>query len=386
MSDAVEAADPAACERAAYVHIPFCRRRCPYCDFAVVAPGDVFADDLPGLTARYLAALGDEIDMEPDWQPLDAINFGGGTPSAVGARAIGDLIARLERRFGIDPAAEISVEVNPEDVTEELIGGLAAAGVNRVSLGIQSFDDQVLVSLGRAHTADEAATALAACLQHFHVGVDLIFGTPGETLDSWQATVAQALEPYPHHLSAYALTVETGTELWKQVRSGSAAPDPDDQADKYEHVQQVAGAANLVQYEVSNFARPGHACRYNLSTWGQGEYLGFGLGAHGHRAGVRRRNVRSIAAYLAAVAAGQPPEAGREVDPDPEMERLILGLRRTCGVDLGAYAGVADRDPGIRRLVAAGAVDVEHGRLRVLRPLLTDEVGATVLSLSPGEC
>jgi len=198
--------------------------------------------------------------------------------------------------------------------------------------------------------------------------------------------VAAALAVFPHHVSAYGLTVETGTALWRAVRSGASAPDPDDQADKYELVQAAAGEANLVQYEVSNYARPGFTCRYNLSTWGQGQYLGFGLGAHGHRAGVRSRNVRSILAYMKTLESGGLPEAGRETPAEPEMERLMLGIRRSCGVDLGEWEDTAARHDGLQRLVAAGVVELERGRLRVLRPLLADDVAATVLSLSHRDC
>jgi len=381
--DSVELADMAAGWRSAYVHLPFCRRRCPYCDFAVVAPGDAMVTDLGQMIADYLGALHGELDMEAEWEALNAVNFGGGTPTAIGAAAISDLIGHLDRRFGIESGAEISVEANPEDITDELIEGLVAAGVNRLTLGIQSLDDGVLAYLGRAHDAAAAQSALAACLPHFSVGVDLIFGSPGETLASWKRTVDLTLQQFPHHLSAYSLTVETGTALWKEVRAGAAAPDPDDQADKYEYMQEAAGAANLVQYEVSNYARPGHTCRYNLATWGQGEYLGFGLGAHGHRDGVRRRNVRSIIAYIDAASRGERPEAGSDVVPDPEMERLMLGMRRRCGVDLGALERAAEADPAIQRLVTAGVVELARGRLRVAQPLLSDEVAATVLSLSP---
>lgn len=380
--DSIELADMAAQWRSAYVHIPFCRRRCPYCDFAVVAPGDPNTADLPQLTDRYLEALHAEIEMEPDWRPLDAVNFGGGTPSSVGAEALSRLIEHLGSRFGLAAGAEVSVEVNPEDVTEQLADAMLAGGVNRVSIGVQSFDDEVLEALGRAHTSEQAAAAVEICRFRFATGIDLIFGSPVESLESWSATMHQAMGLLPHHLSTYALTAEPGTELWRQVRGGADGPDPDDQADKYEIAQQLAVAGDLVQYEVSNYARPGNTCRYNLATWGQGEYLGFGLGAHGHRDGVRRRNVRSVAAYVTACEAGTRPEAGSGIVDDPEMERLVLGVRRVCGVDLGNREQAAASHPGLKRLAAAGVIDISRGRLRVLRPLLTDDVGATVLSLS----
>ncbi|MCP3973650.1 MAG: radical SAM family heme chaperone HemW [bacterium] len=381
--DSIELADLAARWRSAYVHIPFCRRRCPYCDFAVVAPGDANTANLPELRDSYLAALHAEIDMEPEWEPLDAVNFGGGTPSSVGAEALGGLIDHLDSRFGLAAGAEVSIEVNPEDVTEEMADALVARRVNRVSIGVQSFDDDVLETLGRAHSSEQAAAAVAICQSRFVTGIDVIFGSAGESLASWRSTVERAVELHPHHLSTYALTVETGTELWRQVRAGGKAPDSDDLADKYELAQELAVAADLVQYEVSNYARPGNTCRYNLATWGQGEYLGFGLGGHGHRDSVRRRNVRSVAAYVAACEAGARPEAGSAVTDDPEMERLVLGVRRMCGVDLGNREAAADSHPGLERLAAAGVIEIARGRLRVLRPLLTDDVAATVLSLSP---
>ena len=381
--DSIELADLAAQWRSAYVHIPFCRRRCPYCDFAVVASGDPGVASTSELTERYLAALAKEIDMEPEWGPLDAINLGGGTPSAVGVAGVAFVLRRLGERFEISPGAEISIEANPEDVSREFVAGLAEAGVTRVSLGVQSLDSDVLSYLGRAHTADQALAAIEACDGMVAVGVDLIFGAPGESVASWRSTVERTLGAFPHHLSAYALTVEAGTDLWRQVRSGATAPDADDQADKYELLVELAPTANLVRYEVSNFARPEHTCRYNLATWGQGEYIAFGLGAHGHRDGVRRRNVRAIGAYLDRVEAGQRPEAGAAPVDDPEMERLILGLRRACGVDLGHYEPAAAQSAPLQRLADAGVVAFERGRLRVLNPLLTDDVAATVLSLSP---
>ena len=381
--DSVELADLAATWRSAYVHIPFCRRRCPYCDFAVVAPGDPGVASTSDLTERYLAALAGEIEMEPEWGPLDAINFGGGTPSAIGAEGVAFVMQRLGDRFEINPGAEVSVEANPEDVSPDFVAGLVEAGVTRVSLGAQSLDGEVLEYLGRSHTADEALAAISVCDGMVAVAVDLIFGAPGESVESWRATVERTLETFPHHLSAYSLTVEAGTHLWRQVRAGAAAPDADDQADKYELLLELAPAANLVRYEVSNFARPEHTCRYNLSTWGQGEYIAFGLGAHGHRDGVRRRNVRAIGAYLDRVEAGERPEAGAAPVDEPAMERLILGLRRACGVDLGQYERAAVENAALQRLAAAGVIAFERGRLRVLNPLLTDDVASSVLSLSP---
>ena len=382
--DSPDLADAAAEWRSAYVHIPFCRRRCPYCDFAVVTPEEAPAGSS---VAGYVEAVAAEIEMEPSWQPLAAVNFGGGTPTALDPALLGRILEALEARFGIAGGAEISVEANPEDVTPSLAADLVMSGVTRLSLGVQSFDSEVLRTLGRLHQPDDARSAFAAARGAGirSISIDLIYGTPGESGESWVGTVGAALELEPHHLSAYALTVERGTELSRRVGAGAPAPDPDDQADKFEHVAAMAAAAGLVHYEISNFALAGHPCRYNLATWAQGEYVAFGLGAHGHRDGVRRRNVRRLDAYLERIAAGQRPEAGAErLEPWPrELERVMLGLRRRAGVVAGPAGDALLGSPQGRRLVAAGVVRRSGRRLLVLRPLLSDEVNRAVLALTP---
>lgn len=385
--DSPELADAAAQFRSAYVHIPFCRRRCRYCDFAVVTQAEAPEE---GITARYVDAVVAEIGMEPSWQRLDAVNFGGGTPSALPADQLGRILDALRSRFGLAADAEVSLEANPEDWSEDLGAAWAQLGITRLSWGVQSFEPAVLTWLGRSHTPDQAVAAVTGSrrLGFRSVSLDLIFGAAGERPEQWRGSVARALELGPDHLSTYSLTVERGTELSRAVAAGAPAPDPDDQADKYEMGVELATASGLVHYEVSNFALPGHPCRYNLATWAQGEYLAFGLGAHGHRDGVRRRNVRRLDAYLATVEAGGRPEAGSERVQGwaAEQERLLVGLRRRAGVvsGTGGTALLASREG--RRLVAAGILTVEGVRLRVVRPLLTDAVSIAVLSLSPGDC
>jgi oxygen-independent coproporphyrinogen-3 oxidase len=381
-------ADAAAAWRSAYVHIPFCRRRCPYCDFAIVTPEEGATADT---VSRYGAALLAEIAMERDFGSLDAINFGGGTPSTLDAGDVAAVLARLDRRFGIAPGAEVSLEANPEDWTPELAAALFEVGITRVSLGIQSFGAGTLEALGRMHTAAQAIAAIetARAAEGISVGIDLIFGSADETLDAWAVTVETALKAEPDHISVYALTVELGTALSRAVRSGvEPAPDPDLQADAYELFSREAAQAGFVQYEVSNFARPGHHVRYNLSTWAQGDYVAFGLGAHGHRGGVRRRNVRRLAAYLRMVEAGDRPEAGVETIEGwaSEQERLMLGLRRTAGVETGEIGRRLWESAHGVRLRNAGAIAMKSDRIVVERPLLTDEVARGVLSLSPGDC
>lgn len=385
--DSPDLADEAASLRSAYVHIPFCARRCPYCDFAVVTPEEGGGDPA---AARYVAAVLAEIEMEAPWGPLDAVNLGGGTPSRLGADTLRSVLDALEHRFGLVSGAEVSLEANPEDISDHLAGALVATGFTRISLGVQSFDPAVLAALGRAHTPDEAGAASSAARRagFDSINIDLIFGTVGESIDSWRRTVERALELEPDHLSAYGLTVEPGTELSRSIRSGGPAPDPDDQADKYEHLQEAAAAAGLVRYEISNYALPGHHCRYNLATWAAGEYLGFGLGAHDHRKGTRHRNVRRFDAYLERVEAGARPRAGSErLDGfAADRERLMLGLRRAAGAVPGAPGRCLLDSAAGERLLAAGVISTRGSRIVVERPLLTDEVNRTLLSVSPGDC
>lgn len=381
--DSPRLADAAAGWKSAYLHLPFCARRCPYCDFAVVTAAEAGEGET---VERYLDAVVMEIAMTQPFGPVDAVNLGGGTPSRLTPAQLGRLLAAIERRHGLAAGAEISLEANPEDWTPEYGDALVALGFTRISLGVQSFDPAVLRSLGRQHTPDQAETAVREAIERFvTVNVDLIYGTPGESVRSWRETVDRTLGLEPEHLSAYALTVERGTELSRQIAAGAPAPDPDDQATKYEYLAERAPAVRLVRYEVSNWCRPGHHCRYNLSTWAMGEYLGIGLGAHEHRDRRRSRNVRRLDAYVDRVRAGHRPLAGSErLDAAAaEHERIAIGLRLAAGVvggELGErFVGGEDG----KRLVDAGALAVIGNRLVVPRPLLTDAVARASLSVSP---
>jgi oxygen-independent coproporphyrinogen-3 oxidase len=339
------------------------------------------------LLERYLAALEAEIEMEPPWRPLDAVYVGGGTPTRVSAHRLGWILARLRDRFGLTAGAEVSVEANPEDFAPRVAEGLREAGFNRISLGAQSFDPAVLSDLGRSHSPAQIGGAVTASRSAGFetINLDLIFGSPAESERSWRATLQHALDLRPDHLSCYALTVERGTQLSRAVMRGAPAPDPDTQADRYETAAMTIEAGGLRRYEVSNFARPGRECRYNLSVWAQGEYVAFGLGAHGHRRGVRRRNVRRLERYLEMVEEGVRPEAGRETISgwEAEQERLLVGLRRVSGVRLGIGGEALLSSPAGRRLLAAGVISADDETLRVRRPLLTDEVSRAVLALAP---
>lgn len=370
--------------KSAYVHIPFCRRRCPYCDFAVV---DSAPDE--AVERRYVAAVIGEIRMGADFGPLDAINFGGGTPSLVEPSSIRAIVDALTERFG-GSAPEISIEVNPEDWTEDLAHGLRSANVDRVSIGAQSMHDDVLGALGRLHAADQvrSTVATARAFGFRSIGIDLIIGHPGESDDAWIATVSEALAMDVDHVSTYGLTVEPGTVLAAEVRDGAPSPDDDVQADRYEYFLAQASARGIHRYEVSNHARPGHHCRYNLSTWAHGEYVGFGMAAHGHRWGRRTRNHRRLDRYLEAVESGIPPTLGvEELDTIArERDRLMLGLRLAAGTPRTPTADRFLASPDGQRFVDAGLVRVVGDRVIVTDPMRADMVARAALSVSGGDC
>ncbi len=376
-----ESADSHAGLAAAYVHIPFCSAVCPYCDFAVVAGRDDLAE-------RYVEAVCSEISVADRWRSLDAVYFGGGTPSHVDPALLGRVLDALSGSHGVEEGAEVSLEANPEDFGHARAEALRSIGFNRVSFGAQSFDGTVLASLGRRHQAShiERAVTGARDAGFTNISLDLIYGTPGETDESWRETLESAVALGPDHVSCYALTVERGTPLGRAVAEGAPAPDPDVQADRYEQANAILGTAGMARYEVSNWSRAGYECRYNLTVWALGEYEAYGNGAHGHRKGTRFRNVRKIDAYLDSIESGGSARAGEEDVSGwhAEVDRLFVGLRRTVGVSHGpGTAALLESDDG-RRLVDAGVVEFTDGRLRVSRPLLTDAVHRAVLDLDRG--
>lgn len=327
-----------------YVHIPFCSSRCDYCAFATWTDRAHLIDD-------YLAALRVDIDRTftryAD-RDVATIFVGGGTPSLVPGGALMDALAGIPRADG----AEFTVECNPDDVDDELLGAYVAGGVDRVSIGVQSMVPRVLGLLGRHHDPDNVVSAVAAVrragLRSFNL--DLIYGSATETVDEWRTTLDAALALDPPHVSAYGLTVEAGTPL---AADPARHPDDDIQADEYELADDVLTGAGLGNYEVSNWARPGHECRHNALYWGQHDYFGFGCAAHSHVAGRRWWNLRTPERYITAVRADQPIEAaGETLDTETgRLEGLQLALRTTHGVpgdalDGDALPGLVERHDG----------------------------------------
>ena len=379
-------ADIASHWKSAYVHVPFCRRRCPYCDFAIV-------DESVGSSlshAEYVDALVAEIAMETDFGPLDAINFGGGTPSRLTPEQLGIVIAALRDQFGLNDDAELSLEVNPEDWSEEFGSGLVDVGFTRVSIGAQSFDQDVLQALGRQHTYEMIQNAVEGARRCgiSSVGIDLIFGHPAESSKSWDSTVAHAMQLDLDHISTYSLTVEPGTELSRSISNGAPGPDDDTQADRYERFEKLALGQGFVRYEISNHARSGHVCRYNLATWAHGEYVAFGIGAHDHRWGTRARNHVRPDRYIDDIHSGSRPRLAIEhlTATEQERDRLMVGLRLAAGTPMTATAQRFAVSPAGRRFIEAGILDVDSGRISVTVPMMSDAVIREALSVSSSDC
>lgn len=308
-----------------YVHIPFCVKRCDYCAFATWT-------DRHHLQQQYLDALQTDIERSLD-RAATSIFVGGGTPTLVDPVHLGRVIDSIPRAQN----AEVTVECNPDDVTDELLATYLDAGVNRVSIGVQSMVPHVLAALGRWHHPDNVEHAVES-VRRSGVrtwNIDLIYGGAGETSADWEHTVREAIELGPPHISAYGLTVEPGTPLAAQPERH---PDDDDLADKYELADDLFTAAGRQNYEVSNWAMPGEESQHNRLYWLQGDYLGFGAAAHSHRAGRRWWNLRTPERYIAAVEAGESTEAAGESldDETRRVEGLQLAIRMREGVPVAA--------------------------------------------------
>ena len=348
-----------------YIHVPFCARRCDYCAFATWTDRSHLIDD-------YLRACRTDIErhVAAGAPPATSVFFGGGTPSLVPASALMDVLAAVPRV----PGAEVTVECNPDTVTPELFANFARAGVNRVSLGVQSMQPHVLQSLGRTHDVANVRTAAALARDLFPTfNLDIIYGGAGETLDDWRHTLEAVVALEPPHVSAYALTIEAGTPL---ADDHARHPDDDDQADKYLLATELLRRAGLEWYEISNWARPGHECRHNWLYWSQGEYLGVGCAAHSHRGSRRWWNVRTPERYIDAVASNRSPEAGDErLDPDARvLEALQLSLRTRAGVPADALpddpelSSFIDVDDGTATLTIDGRLLANEVALRLHQP------------------
>ena len=325
-----------------YVHVPFCRTRCGYCDFNTYTATELGGG---GSQAAYPGLVGAEIDLAAKTLPagrtrVATVFFGGGTPTLLRPAEIAGLLARIDKAFGLENDAEVTVEANPESVGPAELEQLRAGGVTRISFGMQSAVRHVLRILDREHqpgrTLDCVRWARAAGFTQ--ISLDLIYGTPGESDDDWRASLAAVVEADPDHVSAYALIVEEGTRLAAKVRRGEIdAPDDDAMADRYLLADDLLAAAGFEWYELSNWAKNDKAhCRHNMLYWTGGDWWGFGPGAHSHVGGVRWWNVRHPTAYAQRLAAGHSPAAARELLTPAErlMEEIMLRARLADGLAL----------------------------------------------------
>lgn len=358
-----------------YLHVPFCSVRCDYCAFATWTEREHLIDD-------YFAALRVDIQRQvaAGMPPATSIFVGGGTPSLVPPEKLGAVV----RSIPTVPGAEVTVECNPDDVDDHLVTALVDSGVNRISLGVQSTQGHVLASLGRHHHHEHVADAVDAIrsggVPSFNV--DLIYGAVGESIDDWTQTMLDVIALEPHHVAAYGLMVEPGTPL---AAEPDRHPDDDDQADKYLVAERLLAAVGLVNYEISNWARPGHESTHNRLYWAQGEYVGIGCAAHSHKVGRRWWNVRTPERYIQCVAAGVPTEAAGET-PDERTRRaegLQLALRTRDGVARNAFDEAILGD--LEAFVVPHPDDAARVVLTVEGRLLANELSTRLIDAEDGE-
>lgn len=325
---------------AVYVHIPFCRRRCYYCDFpiSVVGNGDLISSST--MVVDYVEALCQEIiTIEPAHQPLTTIFFGGGTPSLLPVPLLAKILATLERHFGIAKDAEISMEIDPGTFDREQLQGFLSTGVNRISLGVQAFQDELLQICGRSHTSQDILIAIAIInqLNITNFSLDLISGLPKQTLTQWHDSLTKAIALNPTHLSCYDLVLETVTAFGKQYQPGlKPLPSDEDTANMYRLAQQMLTDAGYKHYEVSNYAKPGFQCRHNRVYWQNQPYYGFGMGAASFFAQKRFTRPRTRREYYTWVEAGAIIDVPELSATDYLLETLMLGLRLAKGIRLSS--------------------------------------------------
>lgn len=352
-----------------YLHIPFCKSRCSYCDFAT----DVYRDSRA--VERYVDVLCTEIDSFSSVVMADTIYFGGGTPSLLTSKQIEQILKAVRVKFSITTDAEITMEMNPATVTRETLEAYRSLGVNRASFGVQTFDDRALKLLARGHDAADATSTFALLREagFDNVSFDLIAGLPGQSIGSWENNLNEAIALSPEHLSLYLLEIHEGTPLAEQVRSRrQPQPDPELAAEMYELMLDRLAAAGYEQYEISNFSRSGFESRHNSKYWTLDPVLGFGVSAHSFDGMQRFANERDSAKYVELIRESGSAEVMRE-DTNLESEFIFLGLRLQSGIDLERFSlrfgyDLIDRYAAeINGMIENGLVEKTGGRLRLTR-------------------
>jgi oxygen-independent coproporphyrinogen-3 oxidase len=353
-----------------YIHVPFCRKKCHYCAFTSTTPENNELLEYPGLLSRELHCHRNNV------RPLESIYFGGGTPSLLQPERLAGLLAEIADQVPIRKEAEITLEANPGTVTADSLQASRAAGINRISLGIQSFDDHFLTCLGRIHTAEQSRQAFLAARQagFTNISIDLIHSLPDQSLKQWQAELQQAIKLTPEHISIYGLTVEEGTPFAREYPADSPElADEDLAADMFEYADEFLTGAGFDHYEIANYARPGYRSQHNSGYWQRDGYLGLGVAAHtflrkGY--GVRFSNPDTLEEYRRGVLAGQLPRVDEQhlTEGDAMAEFMFLGLRLAEGVSRHTFAGEFGRSLNS----VYGATAAELAELGLL--LQTDEM------------
>ena len=350
-----------------YVHIPFCASRCSYCDFFSTL-------QLADAGERFVEAVIAEAGLRRDelhGEGVKTLYLGGGTPSQLPIPLLERLVEGLRETFDLSGLEEFTVEANPDDVTPEWCAALPPLGVNRVSMGVQSFEDDILRAIGRRHTARQAVQAVANLRQAgiHNISIDLIYGLPGQTLVSWRESVEQAIALAPQHISAYGLTYEQGTRLWLQRECGEVVEVPEEQClEMYRILVRMLQEDGYEHYEISNFALPGYRSRHNSSYWNDTPYLGLGAAAHSYDGRVRRFNPGDLRGYIDRVMAGETAYEQEEMARwERYDERVMLGLRTSAGVDVERLRQEFG-DEAWRHFTREAAKHIAAGHLR-----MTDE-------------
>jgi oxygen-independent coproporphyrinogen-3 oxidase len=369
--------------RAAYIHVPFCAHHCGYCDFAVVAGKDDLMD-------AYLSAL--EKELGPQQNEIDTLFIGGGTPSYLPEPQLKRLLEMLKKRFQLTPEHEYSLEANPDSLTIEKVQLMHEYGINRISLGAQSFHTRTLAALERRHIAEEVPRVIEMARPWMRsLSLDLIFGAPGQTLFQWQVDLERALALPINHLSTYGLTYERGTGLWKQVREGLVLPIPEeDERRMYALAMDTMEEAGWEQYEISSFATPGHRCRHNQIYWINLPFYGYGLGAARHLNFIREVNTRSIDRYIKKCMAGESPTMQSEAHSPQTyaLETATLNLRRKEGIVRSMFLEqceiAVDQIAGevIQRFVIQGLLEDDQVSIRLTKEgkFFADTVCSAIVS------
>ena len=382
-----------------YIHIPFCKAKCAYCDFYSLAHSEEKMDAYVAALLHHL----EEVAPRAAGMQVDTVYFGGGTPSYLGAARLCRILQTVLRRYDVARDAEITLEANPDSAGDwKELRKLRRAGFNRLSLGVQSTDDALLRRIGRVHTYEQVQQAVTAVrkAKFTNLSLDLIYGLPGQTMEDWQRTLADAVALGPEHLSCYGLKLEEGTPLWQQ-RQTLTLPDDDAQADMYLYTVAALGGMGYEQYEISNFAKPGKESRHNLKYWRMEEYAGFGPGAHSDFGGVRYGYVRDIDSYIAGRLVLSESETDSTLARD--YEYVMLSLRTAAGIDRQTFekryrqrfqpmealfeqyekAGLASRTEGGWRLTPKGFL-VSNSIITALQEALAQQRAARQAAMAEG--